>query len=81
MVREVASVSAWLESVGAGTISSDPNYHLVVTSEDAIASVLSRDLTDEARVLMCVLSRPGISDGAGFGGDLSLGPLRARSDG
>lgn len=61
VVREVASVSAWLESVGAGTISSDPNYHLVVTSEDAIASVLSQDLTDEARVLMCVLSRPGIS--------------------
>lgn len=61
VVREVASVSAWPESVGAGTISSDPNYHLVVTSEDAIASVLSQDLTDEARVLMCVLSRPGIS--------------------
>lgn len=61
VVREVASVSAWLESVGVGTISSDPNYHLVVTSEDAIASILSRDLTDEVRVLMCVLSRPGIS--------------------
>lgn len=61
VVREVASVSAWLESTGAGTISSDPNYHLLVASEEALASILSQDLTDETRVLLCVLAHPGVS--------------------
>lgn len=61
VVREVASVSAWLESTGAGSIASDPNYHLVVTSDETLASILSQDLTDEMRVLLCVLSRPGVS--------------------
>lgn len=81
VVREVASMSAWLESVGAGSISSDPNYHLMVTSEDAIASILSQDLTDEARVLMCVLSRPGIST-AQISGEtyLSVRSVRAAMD-
>ena len=40
VIREVASVSAWLESMGAGSIASDPNYHLVVTSDEALASLL-----------------------------------------
>lgn len=61
VVREVASVSAWLESTGAGSISSDPNYHLVGTSEEALAAILSQDVTDEMRVLLCVLAHPGVS--------------------
>ena len=61
VIREVASVSAWLESMGAGSIASDPNYHLVVTSDEALASLLSQDLSDEARVLLCVLRTPGVA--------------------
>ena len=61
IIREVASVSAWLESMGAGSIASDPNYHLVVTSDEALASLLSQDLSDEARVLLCVLRTPGVA--------------------
>lgn len=61
VIREVASVSAWLESTGAGSISGDPNYHLVAASEETLASILSRDVSDEMRVLLCVLASPGIS--------------------
>lgn len=61
VIREVASVSAWLESMGAGSISSDPNYHLVVTSGETLASILSQDLSDEVRVLLCVLRCPGMA--------------------
>lgn len=61
VIREIAAVSAWLESAGAGTISSDPNYHLVVTSQEALDSVLAQDVSDEERVLLCVLRKPGVS--------------------
>lgn len=61
VIREVASVSAWLESMGAGSIASDPNYHLVVTSGETLASILSQDLSDEVRVLLCVLRCPGMA--------------------
>ena len=47
--------------MGAGSIASDPNYHLVVTSDEALASLLSQDLSDEARVLLCVLRTPGVA--------------------
>lgn len=61
VIREIAAVSAWLESTGAGTISSDPNYHLLVTSQEALDSVLAQDVSDEERVLLCVLRKPGVS--------------------
>lgn len=58
VVRDVAQLNDLLLSVGAGSIESEPSYHLIVSSERALVSLVSGGLTDAERVLVAVLTSP-----------------------